>query len=161
MKRILICFAAEQEGVLVLGPNVHLIGAISTAGIVTMERRRGSFTANLAHTWATSLLQHWQEMGNQLADLVIVCDNAPCHSRLEAVTNGTTATLLRLGPYSPHLRVPQVVAPRVVEQRLVYLEEIIDAAKDTITGGDCARAAQHTTIHHAAALARDDILVGR
>jgi hypothetical protein len=161
------------------GPNVHLIGAISTAGVVTMERRRGSFTANLAHTWATSLLQHWQEMGNQLADLVIVCDNAPCHSRLEAVTNGTTATLLRLGPYSPmlnpiesiwskitcytktHLRVPQVVAPRVVEQRLVYLEEIIDAAKDTITGGDCARAAQHTTIDHAAALARDDILVGR
>jgi hypothetical protein len=64
MKRILICFAAEQEGVLVLGPNVHLIGAISTAGIVTMERRRGSFTAKLANAWATSFLQHWQEMGN-------------------------------------------------------------------------------------------------
>jgi hypothetical protein len=45
------------------GPNVHLIGAISTAGIVTMERRRGSFTANLANAWATSFLQHWQEMG--------------------------------------------------------------------------------------------------
>jgi hypothetical protein len=81
------------------GTNVHLIGAISTAGIVTMERRRGSFPANLANAWATSFLQHWQEMGNQLADLVIVCDNAPCHSRLEAVTNGTTATLLSLGPH--------------------------------------------------------------
>jgi hypothetical protein len=33
-----------------------------------------------------------------------------------------------------HLRVPQVVAPGVIEQRLVYLEEIIVAAKDTITG---------------------------
>jgi hypothetical protein len=33
-----------------------------------------------------------------------------------------------------HLRVPQVVASGVIEQRLVYLEEIIDAAKDTITG---------------------------
>jgi hypothetical protein len=33
-----------------------------------------------------------------------------------------------------HRRVPQVVAPGVIEQRLVYLEEIIDAAKDTITG---------------------------
>jgi transposase len=72
-------------------------------------------------------------MGNQLEGLVIVCDNAPCHSRLEAVTNGTTVTLLRLGPYSPmlnpieaiwskvkcytktHLRVPQVVAPGVIE----------------------------------------------
>lgn len=161
------------------GPNVHLIGAISTAGVVTMERRRGSFTANLAYNWAITLLQHWQEMGNQLVDLVIVCDNAPCHSRLEEVTNGTGATLLRLGPYSPmlnpietiwskikcftktHLRVPQVVAPGVVEQRLVYLEEIIDAAKETITGGDCARAMQHTTIFHAPALAMEDMLVGR
>jgi hypothetical protein len=44
-----------------------------------------------------------------------------------------------------HLRVPQVVAPGVIEQRLVYLEEIIDAAKDTITGGDCARAHHHTS----------------
>jgi hypothetical protein len=38
------------------GSNVHLIGAISTAGVVTMERRRGPFTTNLANEWATSLL---------------------------------------------------------------------------------------------------------
>jgi hypothetical protein len=47
-----------------------------------------------------------------------------------------------------HLRVPQVVAPGVIEQRLVYLEEIIDAGKRYYYRGDCARAAQHTTIHH-------------
>lgn len=161
------------------GPNVHLIGAISAAGVVMMERRRGSFTAELANAWVTSLLQRWQNLGNQLDDLVIVCDNAPCHSRLETVFEDTPAVLLRLAAYSPmlnpietiwskikchvktYITVPQVAAPGVVEQRLLYLESLIDQARDTITGGDCARAAQHTTVHHAAALAMQDMLVGR
>lgn len=161
------------------GPNVHLIGAISAAGVVTMERRRGSFKSTTANVWLTTLLQQWQDMGNELADLVIVCDNAPCHANFETVVNGTAATLLRLGPYSPmlnpieaiwskikthvrgHLRVPNVAGPGVAEQRLLYLEELIDQAKDTIVGGDCARAAQHTTVHHAAALALQNMPVGR
>nr|CAI5837023.1 unnamed protein product [Callosobruchus analis] len=64
--------------------------------------------------------------------------------------NEVEATLLRLGPYSPmlnpteniwskiktyvktHLRVPQVRGIGIVEQRLLYLEEIIDSAKETI-----------------------------
>ena len=93
--------------------------------------------------------------------------------------NLTEATLLHLGPYSPmlnpikniwskiksyvktHLRLRQVVPPGVGQQRLVYLEELIDQAKDTIVGGDCARAAQHSTIHHVAALALQDMPVGR
>lgn len=79
-------------------------------------------------------MRRWEEMGNQLDDLVVVCDNAPCHSSLEVAVAGTGATLLRLAPYSPmlnaietiwskikqnvktHLRVPQVIAPGVVEQ---------------------------------------------
>lgn len=161
------------------GPNVHLIGAISAAGVVMMERRRGSFTAELANAWVASLLQRWQNLGNQLEDLVIVCDNAPCHSRLETVFDDTTAVLLRLAPYSPmlnpieaiwskikcfvktHITVPHVAAPGVGEQRIIYLEGLIDQAKDTVMGGDCARAAQHTTVHHAAALAMQDMQTGR
>lgn len=161
------------------GLNVHLIGAISAAGVISMERRRGSFTAQLANAWVRGLLQQWTDMGNQLADLVIVCDNAPCHSSLEAVIDDTPANLLRLAPYSPmlnpiesiwskvkiyvktHLEVPRVAAPGVVEQRLVYLEGIIDQAKDSIVGGDCARSAQHSTTHHAAALAMENMPVGR
>lgn len=161
------------------GPNVHLIGAISAAGVVSMDRRRGSFTSDSANAWVRILLQQWQDLGNQLADLVLVCDNAPCHSRLQNVVNETGASLLRLSPYSPmlnpietiwskiksnvkvNLRIPQVAGPGVGEQRLVYLEQIIDRAKDTIVGGDCARAAQHTTIHHAAALTLQDMPVGR
>lgn len=60
-----------------------------------------------------------------------------------------------------NLRVPNVIPPGVMEQRLVYLENIIDQAKTTIVGGDCARAAQHTTVYHAAALAMEDMPVGR
>ena len=60
-----------------------------------------------------------------------------------------------------HLNVPVVAPPRVVEQRLLYLEEIIDAAKETVVGGNCARAVQHTAVRHAAALALEDMHVGR
>ena len=49
----------------------------------------------------------------------------------------------------------------VVEQRLQHLEEVIDVAKETVTGGDCTRAAQHSTVHHGAALALANMVVGR
>lgn len=144
-----------------------------------MERRRGSFTAATANAWVQTILTRWEETGNQLEDMVIVPDNAPCHKSLETVIDATQATLLRLAPYSPmlnpveiiwskvkafvktNLRVPNVIPPGVMEQRLVYLENIIDQAKTTIVGGDCARAAQHTTVYHAAALAMEDMPVGR
>nr|CAI5821127.1 unnamed protein product [Callosobruchus analis] len=35
-----------------------------------------------------------------------------------------------------------------MEQRLLYLEEIIDSAKETIVGGDRSRAVQHTEVPH-------------
>ena len=160
------------------GPNIHVIGGISAAGVVIMERRRGSFTTDAANAWMTSLLEHWVNGGNHLDDLVIVCDNAPCHSRLENVIAGSGATLLRLAPYSPmlnpiesiwskvkahvklNLRNPPVAGPGVGQQRLVHLENIIDNAKNTVVGGGCARAAQHSTIFHAAALAMEDMQVG-
>ena len=161
------------------GPNIHLIGAISAAGVVAMDRRRGSFTAQAANEWVTSLFQRWREIGNQLIDLVIVVDNAPCHRTLETVIRGTPVTLLRLAPYSPmlnpieiiwqkikasvkrELRIPNVQPPGIGEQRILYLENIIDAAKNTVVGGDCARAVQHSTIHHPAALALENVPVGR
>ena len=160
------------------GPNIHLIGAISSAGVVAMEHRRGSFKAEVANVWVEGLLQRWVEMGNPLEDLVVVCDNAPCHSRLENVVEGTPATLLRLGPYSPMLnpietiwsivkayakskiRVPTVAGPGLSEQRILYMEGIIEEAKNTVVGGDCARAVQHCSVHQAAALLMEDMQVG-
>lgn len=161
------------------GPNIHLIGGMSAAGIVAMDRRRGSFNAGAANEWILQLMQQWENGGNQLVDLVIVCDNAPCHARLATALNGTAVTLLKLAPYSPMLnpietiwskiktfvkntmRIPDVAAPGVMEQRLVYLENIVDEAKNTIAGGDCARAVQHSSTFHGPALALEDMPVGR
>lgn len=160
------------------GPNIHLIGGISAAGVVLIERRRGSFNSQAANRWLESLMISWENAGNRLHDLVIVCDNAPCHSRLEEVTNNTPVILLRLAPYSPmlnpietiwskikcyvkqNLQVPVAVGQGLQEQRLVYLENIIDQAKNTIVGGDCARSAQHATSFNGAVLALDDMRVG-
>lgn len=50
-----------------------------------MQHRRGSFTAQLANEWVTILMQKWEDAGNNLEDLVIVSDNAHCHSKLERV----------------------------------------------------------------------------
>ncbi|VEN45174.1 unnamed protein product [Callosobruchus maculatus] len=50
-----------------------------------MERRRGSFSSDSANIWITNLLQQWQDMGNDVGDLVIVCDNAPCQKLLYCV----------------------------------------------------------------------------
>lgn len=33
--------------------------------------------------------------------MVVICDNAPYHSRLESIVNATSAILLRLSPYCP------------------------------------------------------------
>ena len=68
-----------------------------------MERRKGSFTDQLAKDWVVVLMEKWQEMGKHLEDLVIVADNASCHSKIESVFDGTPASLLRLGSYSPML----------------------------------------------------------
>ncbi|XP_036324932.1 uncharacterized protein LOC118738120 [Rhagoletis pomonella] len=163
------------------GPNVHVIGAITASSILLMDRRRGSFTANSCSDWILQLVQKWQQLGNNLQDLVIVCDNAPCHSRIEAAvaqhSDGMSA-VLRLGPYSPMLnpieiiwskfktevkttlRIPIVNGAGLCEQRLQYLEKTVDDAKLKLSGGDCARAVQHTTTVHADALALQNIGVG-
>lgn len=164
------------------GRNIHLIGAITSYGILSMERRRGSFKAEDANEWLVAVLQRWVEMGNHLGDLVIVCDNAPCHARLETAINnfqGTEkATLLRLGPYSPmlnpieniwskiktfvkgHIGIPTTTGPGVIDQRMVYLEQLVDQAKATITGGDCSQAIQHCSTFYSDVLANIDMPVG-
>lgn len=117
------------------GPNVHLIGAILATDVVEMECWRGSFTAILLNDWVTRLLETRQDVGNELSDLVIVFDNTLCNSRFETPIDGTSATLLRWGPYFPMLnpieiiwskiniwakvkmRIRHVRSPGVIEQR--------------------------------------------
>lgn len=171
-------FRAVQRLPTSRGPNIHLIGAIGTSGIIQLDRRRGSFKADSANEWVQRLLSRWEDSGNQLSDLVVVCDNAPCHSRLERIFDNSAATLLRLSPYSPMLNpietiwskiktevksnmtVPTAYPPNVGEQRLAYLEGVIDNSKTQISTADCSRAIQHTTTFHPKALALEDMPVG-
>lgn len=160
------------------GPNIHLIGAVTSHGVVKMETRRGSFNWQRVNEWVQSLLEEWVSNGFRLEDLVVVADNAPSHSRLSLVFEQSAAVLLKLGPYSPMLnpiesiwskikshvksavQIPQVEGPGLQEQRLVYLEGLVNEAKNSITAGDCARAAQHASSFFNSALDMEDMNVG-
>ena len=160
------------------GPDVHLICGLTAAGVVNITLRRGSFTAAAAKEWMKDVLDRWVEIGNDLQDLLVVCDNAPCHSRLNEVFADSPAMLLKLGPYSPMLnpvesiwskvkahvkstiRVPVVEGPAVGEQRIAYLENAIRNATAAITNGDCARAVQHASSFYVNVLGLHDMHPG-
>ena len=160
------------------GPNLHVIGAISCEGIVMMTKKRGAFKSETCKDWIVDLLSAWERTGKQRSNLVLVCDNAPCHSRIDDVLSGG-ATLLRLAPYSPalnpietvwstlkthvrrELRVPQVQGFGVGEQRLAYLEEVVQSSLNQLNDQICVRAVQHSTTFHADVMALNDLRVGQ
>lgn len=82
-----------------------MIGGLSQTGFVNFQRRRGSFKAEDFKSWLRSVCQTvTTTYGIHNNSLVIVIDNAPCHSKAEDVIREYTgATLLRLAPYSPIL----------------------------------------------------------
>ena len=161
------------------GPNLHVIGAISSVGIVMMTKHRGAFKNDICNSWIAQMLQTWEASGKQVSNFVIVCDNAPCHSRIESGLDRTGATLLRLAPYSPplnpietiwsslkaavkrQLRIPQVQGAGVGEQRLQYLENIVEQGINTLNDQMCARAFQHSTTFYDDITALRDLPVGQ
>lgn len=114
-----------------------------------------------------------------MEELLVVADNAPCHSKLEQVFLNSPASFLRLSPYSPMLnpietiwskmkcyikdkmRIPNVEPPRVGEQRIIYLENLIVEAKNCVRTSDCSRAVMHCTTFYEKILAREDVEVGQ
>ncbi|XP_017462799.1 PREDICTED: uncharacterized protein LOC108356185 [Rhagoletis zephyria] len=159
--------------------NIHLIGAISSLGVVSIDRQRDSFTNEMFGTWLASILQQWQKNGNSLNDLVIVCDNASYHSNIEqcvAIISHGCTQVLRLPPYSQMLNPIEIIWEKVkmfvkshnskiemrnelnvIEQRLQYLENLLDDAKGTITGVECERAFQRSYALHVDAAALKDM----
>lgn len=161
------------------GPNVHIIGAMTSFQFFHYTRLRGAFNANKAKDWVLDMLLHLPA-GIQPENIVLVLDNAPCHSKIHECTQTHPGlVVLKLAPYSPMLnpietiwskvkayikermRVPDVAAPGVGEQRLVYVENLIDEALLTVTGQNCVHAVQHSTSFFAAALNTEDMQVGR
>ena len=88
------------------GPNIHIIGAISQNGLEYWEKRRGSYTKAEASDFVKRLITTMVGKGILLNNIIIICDNAPCHSNIEDLLQEpeyNLARILRLGPYSPQL----------------------------------------------------------
>ena len=86
------------------GANIHLIGCISTLGLIYPEERRGAFHLKDACKWLRGCIRKVFETYRR--PVVIVIDNAPCHSRIEEILAEeelSRNSILRLAPYSPML----------------------------------------------------------
>ena len=161
------------------GPNVHVIGAISSFQVIKWSRRRGAFKAEDAKEWVEDMLLNLPH-GISPETTVLVIDNAPCHSRLEELVARFPGFIIqRLGPYSPMLnpieniwskmksyiktemKVPNVIPPAIVEQRLAFVETLIDRAMIQVTNRDCANCCQHAQGFFNSAINGEDMQVGR
>lgn len=84
------------------GANVHLIGCISSLGMIYNELRRGSFKQETAREFVRQCLRRAYQ--RYQCAVVLIVDNAPCHTNVESVfleDEFSHNYLLRLGPYSP------------------------------------------------------------
>ncbi|OWZ04579.1 hypothetical protein PHMEG_00023495 [Phytophthora megakarya] len=87
------------------GQNIHVIGCISRDGVEYHEGRFGSFNSEAANETVRVMVRDQATRG-PLDKIVVVLDNAPCHTNVEDVFNEPEfvgAECLRLGPYSPML----------------------------------------------------------
>ena len=84
------------------GANVHIIGCISSMGLIHHEVKRGSFKKPDAVQWIKTCLT--KAMLKHGGPVVLILDNAPCHNGVESeVLKDETSSceILRISPYSP------------------------------------------------------------
>jgi transposase len=168
------------------GANIHMIGAITQTGFISFKRKRGSYKMENCNAWLREILQDISVQGVPLNNIVIVIDNAPCHSRAEQVVDQFPGvSILRLAPYSPMLNpiemawgvmksylkqkeaatLPQLLAGNQngltqTEWRLRFVENLIDEAQEQITPMKCMRFVNHSQIFFGDAMALKDMPVG-
>jgi transposase len=171
------------------GPNIHIIGAISQNGLEYWEKRRGNYKKEEASNFVQRLIRTLVGNGTLLENIVVVCDNAPCHSNIEAlltIPEFNAARILRLGPYSPQLNPIEAVwsftkdkfkslhASRKkdmmagvgqndltqTEYRVRYIENIIDDIMPTITRNKCIACFNHVQGLYPRVMAMEDLQCG-
>ena len=69
------------------GPNIHVICALSAYQMIYMTRRHGAFKAVTGKRWLLEMLEHLP-LGITVDSCVVVCYNAPCHSKFEECAIG-------------------------------------------------------------------------
>ena len=171
------------------GPNVHIIGAISQNGLEYWERRRGNYRKEEASAFVKRLIRTMVGSGILLQNIVIVCDNAPCHANIEAILlerEFELARILRLGPYSPQINPIEAVwsfskekfkslhAERKdnmmagagrndltqTEFKLRYVENLIDDTMPTVTRNKCLACIYHVQSLYPSVTALQDLQCG-
>lgn len=169
------------------GPNVHMIAGLTQNGLVNVTRRRGSFRHEDFNNWLIGLVNYFLDLGENPRNLVIVMDNAPCHSRAEEIVQTfPELTILRLSPYSPMLNpiesawssikanIKELHRNRIndlfngdpnnqirqYEWRLRHLETIIDESWNVVTPLMCMRFINHCSTFYVPALNQQDIQFG-
>ena len=83
------------------GANIHVIGCIGPHGLVYHKIQRGSFRKESAQSWMRECLRAVKRQYG--GPVVMVVDNAPCHSNIEEVFSEEEflgCEVLRLGPCS-------------------------------------------------------------
>lgn len=146
-------------------------------GVAMMEIKSGAFKSEDARDWMICLLTVFKARGNQLNNLVVVCDNAPyCTGFKTAIESdiegGSCATFLQLESYTPELNplenVWSKIKANVKSQLVLYtpadvglecLNDAILSAKNTISSEDCARAIYQSTRSFEQVLRQEDINV--
>jgi transposase len=169
------------------GQNIHMIGAICQTGWIHFMRKRGAFHSADFINWLKAVILNALAQGASASNIVIVMDNAPCHSKSETVVDEFAGiSILRLAPYSPmfnpiemawsvmktYLKQKEAAYLQDVigvdnyngltqtEYRLRFIERLIDESRDLITPIKCLQFVNHTQTFFSAALALKDISVG-
>ena len=113
------------------GANIHVIGCISTLGLIHFKVKRGAFHQDDACEWLCVCLRKAYEIYRKL--VVIILDNAPCHSHIEEVSAEDEFRknhVLRLAPYSSILHsienIWSVVEADVKSNLAEHLQEMLN-----------------------------------
>ena len=165
------------------GPNLHIIGAMTPDRLISFTLKRGTFRMDSCNEWLRGVLSNINE---PMSNVVVVCDNAPCHSRLERISEEPPyqgCIILRLAPYSPALNpiegvwsilksklkaimketrseILMAVGDCTIskkEKRLRYLENAALKARDGFESEHCRRLVQHVSRMYSKVLRLEDL----
>ena len=63
------------------GKNLHIIGSMCAQGFFFAEHMRGAYRNDRANDWLRRLLRAASVHLGGMDQIVVICDNAPCHTR--------------------------------------------------------------------------------
>ncbi|KAG6572612.1 Replication protein A 70 kDa DNA-binding subunit [Phytophthora cinnamomi] len=166
------------------GQNLQVIACVGKGGVIHYETKLGSNKYHHSNDFIRNTLRTLADVSK----VVVGLDNAPCHTRAEAVFEEpafAAATLLRLGPYSPTLNpienvfsaVKSAVKDFTTEHRVKILavspgttmkahrQRFLVEAAETLfprvaTAQVCASCYHHTLRFHVKVAALEDMPVG-